>query len=353
MTDFHPMTDPWVGQLYGRHSHPLNRTLSREGIEMVARTHSGQLAAIGVDVAALASMNILECGGTGRDALAWAHLGARRVTHVDISRENCDRLQAYCKDAGIGNLRVRFGDILAIELPQNAHDIVRSRGVVHHLAVPALGIARYVAWAKLGGLVHFNLYRGGTFYYFCIKILRHLAKDLPVEAVMAAGERAGLAREQVGICVDDLYVPYMHTASYAAVRHDLNRLGLEELWPKRHFTELDHDLRYPDMPEKTEHLQWWLRKTRPHEPPQAVVDRLCYHRGIDDIAAARALPEAAATLDAFHRLDAATAPRPAETRADVVVRLYRAAHFEIATVAMTGQERHARLTAKMAELLPG
>ena len=146
-----------TGTLYGDHVHPIKRTINDSGIEMVCDTHRSQLIASGIDIDDVTGFSVLECGGTGRDALGWVRLGAKQVTHIDLSASNVARLNEFCTSAGIDNLTTINGDILHHELPQQGFDVVRSRGVWHHLEKPARGLARYASWCKVGGLVHLNV----------------------------------------------------------------------------------------------------------------------------------------------------------------------------------------------------
>jgi Methyltransferase domain len=348
MLKLHQTTDAWAGELYGRFSHPRNRVLTQAGIGMVAETHHGQMSAIGVYASRLPKMRVLECGGTGRDALAWIKLGAEHVTHVDLSNENIERLCGFVKAEGIDNLTAVRADLLMVDLPQQAFDIVRSRGVLHHLGDPGLGLARYAAWTKVGGLLHFNAYRSGTFYYYGIQQLRRIVGRADVRPVVDALDRLKIASDRAGILLDDLFVPHQHTASVWRLTHDLNALELEVVWPRRTWTEIDHDLRYPDLPEKDEHVQFWLKKQR-HVDPDEVIERLCYRRGGDEVEVARGLPEAAVSLKAFERFGRMAEAASAESRAEAIVRTYLAHHFKISTVAMGSAERHRMLAATVDE----
>ena len=337
---YHAGTDAAVAALYGRHSHPHNRPLTPQGVTLVAGTLSSHLDLLGLPTSALSAMEVLECGGTGRDALAWLHLGARRVTHVDISEDNVARLRDYALDNGIAGLQVIHGDLLALDLPEAGFDVVRSRGVVHHLADPALALARYVGWLRPGGWLHFNVYRAGTFYYYGVQWLRRMTPRSLLERMEQRALGLGVDAARIGILMDDLFVPLQHPASPEKLDHDLGRLPVEVLWPRRNFSEVDHGLRYPDQPAKTEHLQWWCRRLEGAPPDPA---ELRYHQGEDCIAQARGLPEAAVSLAALQELEQTLASAPEEVVMDALIALYMTHHFEISTVEMTSGERHTRL----------
>jgi ubiquinone/menaquinone biosynthesis C-methylase UbiE len=343
------VTDRFAGHLYGALVHPMKRPIADSGIEMVCDTHRSHLIAIGVDFSRLPHMSVLECGGTGRDALAWQRLGAGQVTHVDLAPDNVARIRAYCEHENIKNLQSVNGDILTIDLPAQGFDIVRSRGVWHHLADPAHGLARYARWCKVSGYIHVNAYRGGTFFYYGNKLFRQLASYVDVALIVRVMREMGTPEGRIGCLLDDFYVPFMHTASQSIVEADFAAADLTILWPAaRAWKAVDHDIRYPDMPEKTEHIQYWLRKDRHHEDAVALAARLAYHQGVDDIALARQMPEAHRSLRAFERLvPLVRAAAQTEKLAAVLAHVYLAFHFDVSVMAMSAGERHRRLAALM------
>ncbi|HEX2888498.1 class I SAM-dependent methyltransferase [Vineibacter terrae] len=333
----------------------MKRPIADAGIEMVCDTHRSQLIAIGFDFDRLRHMSVLECGGTGRDALAWQRLGAGQVTHVDLAPDNVARIKAYCDQQNIRNLRSMVGDILAIDLPAQGFDIVRSRGVWHHLADPALGLARYARWCKVSGYIHVNAYRGGVFFYYGNKLFRQLASHVDMALIVRVMREMGTPEGRIGCLLDDFYVPFMHTADQSIVEADFAAAGLTVLWPPaRAWKAVDHDIRYPDMPEKTEHIQYWLRKDKHHDDAAGLAARLAYHQGVDDIALARQLPEAQCSLAAFERLvPLARAAAQTEKLAVVLARLYLAFHFDVSVMAMSADERHRRFAALLDEAAAG
>jgi SAM-dependent methyltransferase len=332
-----------TGGLYGRLVHPRRLPLTPEGVAMVAKSRSAELSAIGVELRALRGMSVLECGGSGRDALGWQALGAGRVTHIDLSEENPANVRRYCSEHGIANVSSRQGDLLEVELPMGGFDIVRSRGVMHHLRDPALGLARYAHWTRSGGLLHFNVYRGGTFYYYGVKLIRRLVRSEDLEPVLDAARRVALGDAELGILLDDFFVPYMHTASPAVVAGDLRCAGLERLWPSRDWSEVDHGILYLDMPDKHEHLQYWCRVLESPHDWAALASRLRYHEGVDDVALARTQPGFELSYPAFQTYRDVLGRRAPERRAESLIRVYSEHHYRIATVELSAIQRHQRL----------
>lgn len=308
---------------------------------MVCDTHRSQLAAMGIDPRRVRAWRVLECGGTGRDALGWLRLGAAEVTHLDLSPDNVKRLEEFCSAGGINNLTAVCGDILTVNLPAQGFDIVRSRGVWHHLANPTLGLARYARWCRVGGLVHVNAYRAGTYYYYGVKLLRLLAPLVTADQMVAALEVEQVPANRIGGLLDDFFVPFMHTASAAKAERDFARAGLTPLWPaRRGWPPIDHEIRYPDLPEKDHHIQYWLRKDVHHADDAALAASLEYIQGEDDIALGRVLAYAAPSWRAFERYREKAAGVDASRLARSLARLYVLHHYEISLMPMPGAERH-------------
>ena len=338
-------TNPEAGILYGHHVHPMKRPIADSGIEMVCDTHRSQLIAAGIDVFSLPRMAVLECGGTGRDALGWIRLGAGRVTHIDLSHENVARLKDYCTEAGIENLEAVQGDILEIELPSEQFDIVRSRGVWHHLADPARGLARYAAWCRKGGYVHLNAYRAGTYFYYGVKLFRELADLVTVEQMIEVMREMAVPDTRAGGLLDDFFVPFMHTASAQKVEGDFAKAGLKVIWPAlRDWALVDHDIRYPDMPEKVDHIQYWLLKERHYGDVEELAARLAYHVGEQDIALARSLPFVSVSFDAFRKFqEKASEAADKRNLCRLLAEVYFAHLYDISVMHLPGAQRHERL----------
>ena len=76
---------------------------------------------------------VLELGGTGQDAVAWAQLGFD-VTYIDLSKENIINTKNFILNK---NLKLKFinKDFLKHNFKEK-FDIIRSTGVIHHISQP-------------------------------------------------------------------------------------------------------------------------------------------------------------------------------------------------------------------------
>ena len=78
-------------------------------------------------------LKVLELGGTGQDAVAWAQLGFD-VTFIDLSKENIKKTEKFIKGKNL-NLRCINKNFLKQNFKEK-FNIIRSRGVIHHISQP-------------------------------------------------------------------------------------------------------------------------------------------------------------------------------------------------------------------------
>ena len=126
---------------------------------------------------------------------------------------------------------------------------------------------------------------------------------------------------------------------------DIELLELEPVWPaERNWKTVDHDIRYPDMPEKVQHIQYWLRKKSHVGFNQEIVRKLSYQSGEDERKLAKDIAGAAESMAAFDALSAAarvTADPPLLAR--VLAEAYLKHHYEISVLPLPAPERHRQL----------
>ena len=98
------------------------------------------------------------------------------------------------------------------------------------------------------------------------------------------------------------------------------------------------------MPEKTEHIEFWVRKTQLlFDTPEAVTPTLGYQEGIDDIALAGNVASSAQSLEAFKQFREFAKQIDPQRRLEALVDIYLTHHFDISIKVMPGQERHEHL----------
>lgn len=142
----------------------------------------------------LQNRDILDAGcGEGTNSILMAKLGAR-VTGIDISPASIDLARRKAEVNGLaGSTRFLCSPLEAADLAPNSFDVIWGEAILHHL-IPALEtvLARFVEWAKPGGLVllaePFNLNR----------FLRRLRFLIPIKTPATPDERP-LERPELAI----------------------------------------------------------------------------------------------------------------------------------------------------------
>lgn len=192
----------------------------------------------GIAVEKLRDWHVMDVG-TGRQALVFLGMGARRVSHFDISAENVERLSAYLNEASIGDrLTTRCCDLVTTDLGREEYDFVYLNGIVQHFSDVGRGLENCVRAIKPGGYLWLYFYRSGTFDNFVLYLLRDLvhgsnvASDLAVlreyflASVMAYSEDAR-KNYLSSIFMDGVFTRYARLYTPATYLRFADACGLE------------------------------------------------------------------------------------------------------------------------------
>jgi SAM-dependent methyltransferase len=129
----------------------------------------------GIAIEKLRDWHVMDVG-TGRQALAFLNMGARRVSHFDISAENVEGVSAYINEAQIGGrLNTRCCDLVTTDLGREQYNFVYLNGIVQHFSDVGRGLENCIRALKQGGYLWLYFYRSGTFDNFVLYLLRDLA----------------------------------------------------------------------------------------------------------------------------------------------------------------------------------
>ena len=97
--------------------------------------------------------------GTGMDAIEIAlHVSGADVTAMDLSRASLAYAARKAEEHGLGNIRFRQQDILALDAGDGPYDLINCMGVLHHMREVGAGLARLVPLLAPGGLMKLALY---------------------------------------------------------------------------------------------------------------------------------------------------------------------------------------------------
>lgn len=129
----------------------------------------------GIAVEKLRDWHVMDVG-TGRQALAFLNMGARSVSHFDISAENVERVSAYIDETQIGGrLNTQCCDLVTTDLGTEQYNFVYLNGIAQHFSDVGRGLENCIRALKRGGFLWLYFYRSGTFDNFVLYLLRDLA----------------------------------------------------------------------------------------------------------------------------------------------------------------------------------
>ena len=166
-----------TGTLYGKYSHPYGIIYNQSNIDIRKRT----LQKLSFFNEIQPDAKILELGGTGQDAVAFAQMGFD-TTYIDLSRENIQKTKSFVENQSL-QIKLINSDFLSHSF-KDKFDLIRSRGVIHHTEQPDKVLQKVSELVKDNGYFHFNLYRSGTFYYWFVENIREICKTFDFNEFM-------------------------------------------------------------------------------------------------------------------------------------------------------------------------
>lgn len=273
-----------TGLLYGKYSHPFGIIYSQTNINIRKNT----LKKLPFFKKKLSNFKVLELGGTGQDAVAWAQLGFE-TTYIDLSKENINKTRKFIQGK---NLKIKCinQDFLKYNFKQK-FDIIRSRGVIHHINQPEKTLIKIYKLLNEGGYFHFNLYRSGTFYYWFVENLRLFTKKINFKFFfknLLTIKPTKLEKNYIGnqtiksvskfysIIIDDLYVPVLMPANYFEIKNFLKNIGFKIIKENKLKKRIDHGINYPDFPKKKEHIVFDCKKI-------SIIKKLVYFKKLREV----------------------------------------------------------------------
>ena len=85
--------------------------------------------------------------GTGRQTIAFHQLGAKKIHHYDISKDNVNRMNQYISSNSLHNkLESICVDLVKASLPFSYFDFVYLHGIVQHYSHTGQGLSNCCFW---------------------------------------------------------------------------------------------------------------------------------------------------------------------------------------------------------------
>jgi SAM-dependent methyltransferase len=169
----------------------------------------------GIPVEKLAAWDVMDVG-TGRQAVAFYSLGAKHVTHYDLSQQNVEQVGQFIASKSIHDrMKSQCCDLVTTELPTGKFDFIYLNGVAQHFSDVGQGLSNCIKALKKGGYLWLYFYRSGTFLQFVIYMIRDLIADKKndtecfTNALLLYSDDA-TPNLFVSNLMDDLFVEYIH-----------------------------------------------------------------------------------------------------------------------------------------------
>ena len=169
----------------------------------------------GIPLHWLSNSDVMDVG-TGRQAIAFHELGARKVRHYDLSPENVARMGGFLDRMCLGDALVTEScDLVEHPLDEEVFDLIYLSGIVQHFSNVGKGLLNCCRAVRPGGYLWLYFYRSGAFAWFVMNMVRDLVSLYPTVQdyfIASALLHSIDARPsyKTSSMMDGLFVEYMH-----------------------------------------------------------------------------------------------------------------------------------------------
>ncbi len=131
----------------------------------------------GIPLESLSQSHVMDVG-TGRQALVFERLGAKKINHYDYSPQNVENFSRYINTHSLSErIQTRQADLVKDALPQEGFDLIYLQGIVQHFSHTGKGLKNCIQALKKGGYLWLYFYRSGTWPMFLKFIIRDLLHE--------------------------------------------------------------------------------------------------------------------------------------------------------------------------------
>mgnify|MGYP001414176678 CR=1 FL=1 len=140
------------GSILSDHNLVYSSLDNEEVIQQYEKSVRMDIEKSGIPLAKIKNFNIMDVG-TGRQAVAFYQIGAKRVHHYDISLDNVKTMNTYIERNSLHDrINSDFADLVKYKLPNEKFDLVYLNGVVQHFSHVGIGLANCMNSIKRGGV---------------------------------------------------------------------------------------------------------------------------------------------------------------------------------------------------------
>jgi SAM-dependent methyltransferase len=202
------------------------------------------LEELGVLADALPKLDVLNIG-TGRESLVFHQMGAKTVSHFDVSMHSVLKLNEMSRKPEFKNIRSTQADVCiadALNLDKEI-DLIYLNGVLHHLHATSIAARNLGKTLRPSARVFFRIYRSGSLGFFVVDFIRRFITYADFQLYQKIGaERFGDMDDPSGVyadVVDDFFVPVLKLFDPKALNVYFEKHGFKVLRPCE-FKAYDH-----------------------------------------------------------------------------------------------------------------
>ena len=186
-----------------------------------------------LDINSINGLHIMDVG-SGRQALALNKLGAKFVTHYDISKSNINNFKKYLKKNNIKKIKSKHEDICKQKFNQgDKYDFVYLQGIIQHVKNPKQAIINIASSCKFGSKIWFYYYQVGSIHQLYAEMYRSILKEkinpLIIRNTLLI---SGISIKDTNILIDDISCSYRYLISSNYYDELFDKLGFTKIFKK-------------------------------------------------------------------------------------------------------------------------
>ena len=171
--------------------------------------------------------------GTGRQALALYAMGAKKITHYDISYTNVKEFSHYTK---LNNIPIDsyHEDICNRNFNNNEKfDFIYLQGIIQHVKDAYMAIENLSKASHLNSKMWFYNYQAGPLNHLYVEVLRKvLPNNINYEDLILKLKKYNLSAKNIDTIVDDLGCTFRNLISNDSYKKALEKFGYVRYYTK-------------------------------------------------------------------------------------------------------------------------
>ena len=180
----------------------------------------------------LKNLSVMDVG-TGRQSLAFYKLGAKKVTHYDISATNVKNFSQYTK---LNNIPIKSFNVDICDSDfngTNKFDFIYLQGIIQHVKNPYSAIKNLSDASKKGAKLWFYNYQAGPIQHLYAEALRKIIpRRIKYQNLTLKLKRSNFSLKNIDMIIDDLGCSYRNLIKNNSYKKTLNQFGFSRYFIK-------------------------------------------------------------------------------------------------------------------------